>query len=40
MKGVRVSMVKELRKELEEAAERVQVEGRGLLVEALMQNRE
>jgi thiamine pyrophosphate-dependent acetolactate synthase large subunit-like protein len=39
-KGVRVSTVKELRKELEEAAERVQVEGRGVLVEALMQNRE
>jgi hypothetical protein len=40
MKGVRVSTVKDLRKELEEAAERVQVEGRGVLVEALMQNRE
>ena len=40
MKGVRVSTVKELTKELKEAAERVQVEGRGVLVEALMQNRE
>ncbi|TVY90723.1 Benzoylformate decarboxylase [Lachnellula willkommii] len=40
MKGVRVSTVKELRKELEEAAERIQVEGQGVLVEALMQNRE
>ncbi|PQE08955.1 thiamine pyrophosphate enzyme protein [Rutstroemia sp. NJR-2017a WRK4] len=40
MKGVRVSTVRELRKELGEAAERVQVEGRGLLVEALMENRE
>jgi len=38
MKGVRVSTVKELKKELEEAAERVQVEGRGVLVEALMPN--
>lgn len=40
MKGVRVSTVKELREKLLEAAERVQVEGRGMLVEALMQNRE
>ena len=40
MKGVRVSTVKELKKELEGAAERVQVEGQGVLVEALMQNRE
>jgi thiamine pyrophosphate-dependent acetolactate synthase large subunit-like protein len=40
MKGVRVSTVRELRKELEEAAERVRVEGRGVLVEALMENRE
>ena len=40
MKGVRMSTVKELRNELEEAAERVQVEGQGVLVEALMQNRE
>ena len=40
MKGVRVSTVKELRKELEEAAERVQAKGQGVLVEALMQSRE
>ena len=40
MKGVRVSTVKDLRKALEIAVERVQVEGRGVLVEALMQNRE
>ena len=40
MKGVRVSTVKDLRKALEKAVERVQVEGRGVLVEALMQNRE
>ena len=40
MKGVRVSTVKELRKELEAAAERVQGQVRGVLVEALMQDRE
>ena len=39
MKGVRASTVKDLKKELEKAVERVQ-EGRGVLVEALMQNRE
>lgn len=40
MKGVRVSTVKELRKELKEAAERVLVKSQGVLVEALMQDRE
>jgi len=40
MKGVRVNTVKDLEQELVEAAKRVQVEGRGVLVEALMQDRE
>jgi hypothetical protein len=40
MKGVRVATVQQLRKELEDAAKRVEVDGKGVLVEALMEGRE
>lgn len=40
MKGVRVADVQQLRKELKDAAERVQVGGKGVLVETLMEGRE
>ncbi|KAF2657499.1 thiamine diphosphate-binding protein [Lophiostoma macrostomum CBS 122681] len=40
MKGVRVATVQQLRKELEDAARRVEIDGKGVLVEALMEGRE
>jgi hypothetical protein len=40
MKGVRVATVQQLRKELDDAAKRVQTGGKGVLVEALMEGRE
>jgi hypothetical protein len=40
MKGVRVATVQQLRKELDDAAKRVQIGGKGVLVEALMEGRE
>jgi hypothetical protein len=40
MKGVRVATVQQLRKELEDVAKRVEIDGKGVLVEALMEGRE
>ncbi|KAF1957633.1 thiamine diphosphate-binding protein [Byssothecium circinans] len=40
MKGVRVATVQKLRKELEDGAKRVEVDCKGVLVEALMEGRE
>lgn len=40
MKGVRVATVQELQQELWNAAERVQINGQGVLLEALMEGRE